>query len=72
MQQGTAKDGKKALVSWRAVFLFHHRKYLVVLKHESGRLSYEKNAPRGSHCVGKEDVAKVTRRRRRIQLHRIL
>ena len=31
-----------------------------------------KNAPRGSHCGGKENVAFATRRRRRILRSRIL
>ena len=31
-----------------------------------------KNAPRGSHCGGKANVASATRRRRRILLCRIL
>ena len=42
-------------------FFSFHRKDLVAIKCESDELSYEiKNAPRGSHCGGKE-VCRLSR-----------
>ena len=57
-----AAAGRRQRENLPAVFSFHRK-----------LLSYEmKNAPRGSYCGGKEDVACATRRRRRILQSRIL
>ncbi len=52
----SAKRGHLYSIKSTGDFLFHRK-----------LLSYEiKNAPLGSHCGGKEDAAKATRRRRSV------